>query len=172
MWLHLMSTPPLLFLWLRVPGLFLPHSARSLCDTKPFLITFFSPSLSSITITTSCFPVPSICFRDPVNDWFESLAQCLHWNVRKKQNYLSSEDEEFWGTRRLQGRLWSRRDSLVLVSAWPCSVPLCLLWISLTKLQSKTSVIVTSPLIRVTSVLSQTALLLLHVVFWWINVQE
>uniref|UniRef100_UPI0037E93981 NAD kinase isoform X4 n=1 Tax=Semicossyphus pulcher TaxID=241346 RepID=UPI0037E93981 len=46
----------------------------------------------SITITTSCFPVPSICFRDPVNDWFESLAQCLHWNVRKKQNYL---DEEF-----------------------------------------------------------------------------
>uniref|UniRef100_A0A672Z0V6 NAD(+) kinase n=1 Tax=Sphaeramia orbicularis TaxID=375764 RepID=A0A672Z0V6_9TELE len=49
----------------------------------------------SITITTSCFPVPSICFRDPVNDWFESLAQCLHWNVRKKQNYLSSEDEDF-----------------------------------------------------------------------------
>uniref|UniRef100_A0A671UDI5 NAD(+) kinase n=1 Tax=Sparus aurata TaxID=8175 RepID=A0A671UDI5_SPAAU len=49
----------------------------------------------SITITTSCFPVPSICSRDPVNDWFESLAECLHWNVRKKQNYLSSEDEEF-----------------------------------------------------------------------------
>ncbi|KAI1892592.1 hypothetical protein AGOR_G00135170 [Albula goreensis] len=49
----------------------------------------------SITITTSCFPMPSICFRDPVNDWFESLAQCLHWNVRKKQNYLGSEEEEF-----------------------------------------------------------------------------
>uniref|UniRef100_A0A8B9LQY1 NAD(+) kinase n=1 Tax=Astyanax mexicanus TaxID=7994 RepID=A0A8B9LQY1_ASTMX len=48
----------------------------------------------SITITTSCFPVPSICFRDPVNDWFESLAQCLHWNVRKKQSHLSSEEEE------------------------------------------------------------------------------
>uniref|UniRef100_A0AAY5EEV6 NAD(+) kinase n=1 Tax=Electrophorus electricus TaxID=8005 RepID=A0AAY5EEV6_ELEEL len=48
----------------------------------------------SITITTSCFPVPSICFRDPVNDWFESLAQCLHWNVRKKQGYMSSEEEE------------------------------------------------------------------------------
>ncbi|XP_066546770.1 NAD kinase isoform X3 [Amia ocellicauda] len=48
----------------------------------------------SITITTSCFPVPSICFRDPVNDWFESLAQCLHWNVRKKQNHLISEEEE------------------------------------------------------------------------------
>ncbi|MED6240247.1 hypothetical protein ATANTOWER_018098 [Ataeniobius toweri] len=49
----------------------------------------------SITIITSCFPVPSICFRDPVTDWFESLATCLHWNVRKKQNCLSSEDEEF-----------------------------------------------------------------------------
>lgn len=49
----------------------------------------------SITITTSCFPVPSICFRDPVTDWFESLATCLHWNVRKKQNYLGTEDEEF-----------------------------------------------------------------------------
>lgn len=48
----------------------------------------------SITITTSCFPVPSICFRDPMNDWFESLAQCLHWNVRKKQSYLSSEEED------------------------------------------------------------------------------
>ncbi|XP_028850491.1 NAD kinase isoform X1 [Denticeps clupeoides] len=49
----------------------------------------------SITITTSCFPVPSICSRDPLNDWFESLGQCLHWNVRKKQTYLSSEEEEF-----------------------------------------------------------------------------
>ncbi|XP_030212168.1 NAD kinase isoform X4 [Gadus morhua] len=49
----------------------------------------------SITITTSCFPVPSICFRDPVTDWFESLAQCLHWNVRKKQHHLTSEEEEF-----------------------------------------------------------------------------
>ncbi|KAM8830187.1 NAD kinase isoform 1-T1 [Synchiropus picturatus] len=49
----------------------------------------------SITITTSCFPVPSICFRDPVNDWFESLARCLHWNVRKKQNCMSSEDDDF-----------------------------------------------------------------------------
>ncbi|XP_059808401.1 NAD kinase isoform X2 [Hypanus sabinus] len=42
----------------------------------------------SISITTSCYPVPSICFRDPVNDWFESLAECLHWNVRKKQGQL------------------------------------------------------------------------------------
>ncbi|MBN3294593.1 NADK kinase, partial [Polypterus senegalus] len=49
----------------------------------------------SITITTSCYPVPSICFRNPVNDWFESLAECLHWNVRKKQSYFVSEEEEF-----------------------------------------------------------------------------
>uniref|UniRef100_A0A674DNU6 NAD(+) kinase n=1 Tax=Salmo trutta TaxID=8032 RepID=A0A674DNU6_SALTR len=49
----------------------------------------------NITITTSCFPIPSICFRDPVNDWFESLTQCLHWNVRKKQNYLCSKEDVF-----------------------------------------------------------------------------
>ncbi|MBN3287211.1 NADK kinase, partial [Polyodon spathula] len=49
----------------------------------------------SITITTSCYPVPSICFRDPVNDWFESLAECLHWNVRKKQNPFIVEEEEY-----------------------------------------------------------------------------
>lgn len=48
----------------------------------------------SISITTSCYPLPSICFRDPVSDWFESLAECLHWNVRKKQNNFV--EEEFW----------------------------------------------------------------------------
>ncbi|XP_043558568.1 NAD kinase-like isoform X1 [Chiloscyllium plagiosum] len=40
----------------------------------------------SITVTTSCYPVPSICCHDLVYDWFESLAECLHWNVRKKQS--------------------------------------------------------------------------------------
>ncbi|XP_028921247.1 NAD kinase isoform X3 [Ornithorhynchus anatinus] len=49
----------------------------------------------SISITTSCYPLPSICFRDPVSDWFESLAECLHWNVRKKQNHFTVEEEEF-----------------------------------------------------------------------------
>ncbi|XP_037355553.1 NAD kinase [Talpa occidentalis] len=39
----------------------------------------------SISITTSCYPLPSICVREPVSDWFESLAQCLHWNVRRRQ---------------------------------------------------------------------------------------
>ncbi|XP_006732500.1 NAD kinase isoform X1 [Leptonychotes weddellii] len=48
----------------------------------------------SISITTSCYPLPSICVRDPVSDWFESLAQCLHWNVRKKQAHFTEEEEE------------------------------------------------------------------------------
>ncbi|XP_004863881.1 NAD kinase isoform X2 [Heterocephalus glaber] len=47
----------------------------------------------SITITTSCYPLPSICVHDPVSDWFESLAQCLHWNVRKKQAHFEEEEE-------------------------------------------------------------------------------
>ena len=84
------------------------------CDTKPCLVLSFFSLLpcSSITITTSCFPVPSICSRDPVNDWFESLAECLHWNVRKKQNYLSSEDEEFWGRfQDLRGLVQGLQDS-------------------------------------------------------------
>lgn len=42
-----------------------------------------------IKITTSCYPVPSICCHDLVYDWFESLAQCLHWNVRKRQARLT-----------------------------------------------------------------------------------
>ncbi|NXN03454.1 NADK kinase, partial [Sylvia borin] len=46
----------------------------------------------SISITTSCYPLPSICFREPVSDWFESLAECLHWNVRKKQNNFAVEE--------------------------------------------------------------------------------
>ncbi|KAK0155890.1 NAD kinase [Merluccius polli] len=44
---------------------------------------------TSIKITTSCYPVPSICCHDLVYDWFESLAQCLHWNVRKRQAGLA-----------------------------------------------------------------------------------
>lgn len=44
-----------------------------------------------IKITTSCYPVPSICCHDLVYDWFESLAQCLHWNVRKRQARLADD---------------------------------------------------------------------------------
>lgn len=61
----------------------------------PWLTGMFLCSCS-ISITTSCYPLPSICFRDPVSDWFESLAECLHWNVRKKQNNFAVEEEEFW----------------------------------------------------------------------------
>uniref|UniRef100_A0A674M8L8 NAD(+) kinase n=1 Tax=Takifugu rubripes TaxID=31033 RepID=A0A674M8L8_TAKRU len=45
-----------------------------------------------IKITTSCYPVPSICCHDLVYDWFESLAECLHWNVRKRQARLADEN--------------------------------------------------------------------------------
>jgi len=38
-----------------------------------------------LRVTTSIYPVPSICSEDQISDWFDSLAECLHWNVRKKQ---------------------------------------------------------------------------------------
>merc|ERR1712241_314470 len=39
----------------------------------------------SLHVTTSIYPVPSICSQDQISDWFASLADCLHWNERKKQ---------------------------------------------------------------------------------------
>lgn len=47
----------------------------------------------SIKITTSCYPVPSLCCHDLVYDWFDSLAQCLHWNIRKKQTRLNDASD-------------------------------------------------------------------------------
>ena len=47
-----------------------------------FLISF------SLHVTTSIYPVPSICAQDQISDWFASLAECLHWNVRKKQKAM------------------------------------------------------------------------------------
>ncbi|KAG8505525.1 NAD kinase, partial [Galemys pyrenaicus] len=47
----------------------------------------------SISITTSCYPLPSLCVHEPVSDWFESLAQCLHWNVRRRQAPFPEEEE-------------------------------------------------------------------------------
>lgn len=41
-----------------------------------------------LRVTTSIYPVPSICAQDQISDWFDSLAECLHWNVRKKQKCL------------------------------------------------------------------------------------
>lgn len=42
----------------------------------------------SLRVTTSIYPVPSICAQDQISDWFDSLAECLHWNVRKRQKCL------------------------------------------------------------------------------------
>ncbi|CAF2575041.1 unnamed protein product [Rotaria sp. Silwood2] len=41
-----------------------------------------------VHITTSVYPVPSICRFDQLGDWFESLADILHWNLRKSQGRL------------------------------------------------------------------------------------
>lgn len=38
-----------------------------------------------LRITTAQYPVPSICARDQIDDWFAGLAECLHWNVRQQQ---------------------------------------------------------------------------------------
>jgi hypothetical protein len=62
---------------------------RKCCDSPVPVLP-----LCSISITTSCYPLPCICVRDPVSDWFESLAQCLHWNVRKKQADFTEEEED------------------------------------------------------------------------------
>jgi NAD+ kinase len=42
----------------------------------------------SLIVNTSIYPIPSICAQDQISDWFDSLAECLHWNVRKKQKNL------------------------------------------------------------------------------------
>ncbi|XP_042902032.1 NAD kinase isoform X2 [Parasteatoda tepidariorum] len=42
----------------------------------------------SLRVTMSIYPIPSICSQDQISDWFDSLAECLHWNVRKKQRQL------------------------------------------------------------------------------------
>merc|ERR1712025_1279092 len=42
----------------------------------------------SLRVTTSIYPIPSICTQDQISDWFDSLAEYLHWNVRKKQRTL------------------------------------------------------------------------------------
>ncbi|XP_017865719.1 PREDICTED: NAD kinase-like isoform X2 [Drosophila arizonae] len=41
-----------------------------------------------LRVTTSIYPVPSICAQDQISDWFDSLAEGLHWNVRKRQKCL------------------------------------------------------------------------------------
>ena len=50
--------------------------------------SFFTTFIHSLHVTTSIYPVPSICAQDQISDWFASLAECLHWNVRKKQKAM------------------------------------------------------------------------------------
>lgn len=57
----------------------------SLLNIVVFIISIFNFSLR---VTTSIYPVPSICAQDQISDWFDSLAECLHWNVRKRQKCL------------------------------------------------------------------------------------
>lgn len=42
----------------------------------------------SLKVTTSIYSLPSICAEDQITDWFDSLAECLHWNVRKRQKHF------------------------------------------------------------------------------------
>ncbi|KAI8517178.1 PREDICTED: NAD kinase-like isoform X2 [Branchiostoma belcheri] len=46
----------------------------------------------SVRITTSEFPIPSICKMDQISDWFDSLAECLHWNVRRPQRAFNNNN--------------------------------------------------------------------------------
>ena len=50
--------------------------------------SFFTTFIHSLHVTTSIYPVPSIWAQDQISDWFASLAECLHWNVRKKQKAM------------------------------------------------------------------------------------
>jgi len=50
-----------------------------------------------LSVTTSIFPVPSICAQDQIQDWFDSLADCLQWNVRKRQKIFESMDDSSEG---------------------------------------------------------------------------
>ncbi|XP_066137973.1 NAD kinase-like isoform X3 [Euwallacea fornicatus] len=47
----------------------------------------------SLRVTTSIYPVPSICSQDQISDWFDSLAECLHWNVRKRQKHMEELED-------------------------------------------------------------------------------
>ncbi|KAK3714902.1 hypothetical protein QZH41_010901 [Actinostola sp. cb2023] len=46
----------------------------------------------SVRLNTSIYPVPSVNSENQISDWFRSLAECLHWNVREKQRNYSFKD--------------------------------------------------------------------------------
>lgn len=40
-----------------------------------------------LVVTSSNYPVPTVCKFDQTNDWFRGLAGCLHWNDRPTANH-------------------------------------------------------------------------------------
>ena len=42
----------------------------------------------AVVVTTSVWPMPSVCFVDQHTDWFSSVRQKLLWNVREMQQAL------------------------------------------------------------------------------------
>lgn len=47
----------------------------------------------SLRVTTSIYPVPSICAEDQIADWFASLDECLRWNDRKRQKHFDDLED-------------------------------------------------------------------------------
>ncbi|XP_071506357.1 NAD kinase-like isoform X2 [Diadema antillarum] len=47
-----------------------------------------------LRITTSVYPVASVCSIDQICDWFDSLVECLHWNERQHQKTFRQKDKE------------------------------------------------------------------------------
>lgn len=39
----------------------------------------------AVVIRLSRWPIPTVCSRDHSHDWFRSVRETLHWNVRKQQ---------------------------------------------------------------------------------------
>lgn len=42
-----------------------------------------------LRVTTSVYPIPCISHQDHLSDWFNSLAECLHWNKRELKRTTS-----------------------------------------------------------------------------------
>ncbi|CAF3408586.1 unnamed protein product [Rotaria sp. Silwood1] len=72
----------------------------------------------SVHITTSVYPVPSICRFDQLGDWFESLADILHWNLRKSQGRLDGHQSP---QRDIQSHKDQRKDSSSTETVQPSS---------------------------------------------------
>lgn len=60
--------------------------------------------------------MPSICAQDQISDWFDSLAECLHWNVRKGQKSLDDIDRVSDHMQNVRLTWWSAPNSAVSLS--------------------------------------------------------